>query len=158
MEVGNSGTVKVITGYLNPGEASAIPIIQKAQLLSLDDETVIYDCPPGSACSVQESIQNADYCILAAEPTAFGFHNFQMVEELIRLHRKPCGVIIDKEETPYKPLEDFCREKKLPILMRIPFSKKLAGSISRGELAAAEDPMLKAQFKEVLMKIGGTAT
>ena len=30
------------------------------------------DCPPGSACVVMESIKDADYCILVAEPTLFG--------------------------------------------------------------------------------------
>ena len=45
----------------------------------------IVDCPPGSACSVNESIGDADYCILVAEPTSFGFHNFKMVYELVNL-------------------------------------------------------------------------
>ena len=155
LEIGTRDQLKVITGILNPGEASGIPVIQAAQREAEKDENVIFDCPPGSACSVQESIAEADYCILVAEPTAFGFHNFQMVEELTRLHKKPAGVIIDKMEQPYGPLEDYCQEKDLPILMRIPFQKKLAGLIAEGELAAAHDTELCKAFQKVFAEIGG---
>ena len=155
LEIGVSGSVKVVTGILNPGEASGIPVIEKAQKAARNQKTVIYDCPPGSACSVQESIRNADYCILVAEPTAFGYHNFRMVEELTELLRKPCGVIIDKIENPYAPLEDFCREKNIPVLMRIPFRKDLAAWIAEGKLAAELDPELKDQFLRVYERIGG---
>ena len=157
IEIGQAGSVKVITGLLNPGEASGIPIIKEVQAAASSDDIEIFDCPPGSACSVQESIQNADYCILSAEPTAFGFHNFKMVEELVRLHKKPYGVIIDKMDAPYEPLEDYCRENNLSVLMRIPFRMEYAELISNGELAAAHDPELKKRFREVYQKIVGSA-
>ena len=155
LEIGTSGNLRVITGILNPGEASGISVIQKAQEASAGLDPVIYDCPPGSACAVQESIQNADFCILVAEPTAFGFHNFQMVEELVRLHHKPCGVIIDKQTEEYAPLENFCRDHNLPILMRVPFRKDLAGWISSGKLAVSQDPDLKEIFQRLYEEIGG---
>ena len=155
LEIGVSGQIRVITGILNPGEASGIPVIHQAQKEAGQEETVIFDCPPGSACSVQESIGAADYCILVAEPTAFGFHNLQMVAELVRLHKKPCGVIIDKQDAPYAPLEAFCRAWDLPVLMRIPFRRDLAAMISQGELAAERDPQLKQEFLSVYERIGG---
>ena len=155
LEIGQSGSVKVITGVLNPGEASGIPVIQKAQEAAAGEPDVIFDCPPGSACSVQESIQKADYCILAAEPTAFGFHNFQMVYELTRIHRKPCGVVITKMDRPYAPMEDFCEANGIEVLLRIPFKKQLAGVISDGQIAAALDPELKCRFRDLYRKIGG---
>ena len=43
-----------------------------------------------------ETVLAADYCVLVVEPTAFGFHNFQMVYELVNLLHKPCGVVINK--------------------------------------------------------------
>ena len=151
-----SGEVRVITGILNPGEASGIPVIRQAQQEAAGDKTVIFDCPPGSACAVQESIRQADYCILAAEPTAFGFHNLQMVEELVRLHKKPCGIIIDKMEGPYEPLDSFCREKNLPVLLRIPYKNELASLISQGRLAAAWDADFKLELQKVYQLIGGS--
>ena len=149
LEQGQSGSVRVITGILNPGEASGIPVIQAAQAAAGEEGTVIFDCPPGSACSVQESIAKADFCILVAEPTAFGFHNFQMVHELVKLHKKPCGVVINKQEQPYEPLENFCREKGTEILLRIPYERALAGTISEGTLAVSQNAALKQQFRDL---------
>ncbi len=77
LEIGTSGDLRVVTGVLNPGEASGVPVIREA-LRQAQGLTVI-DCPPGSACSVMESIMDVDYCLQVAEPTAFGFHNFRMV-------------------------------------------------------------------------------
>lgn len=154
-EIGTAGSLRVITGVLNPGEASGIPVIKKAQSLASKDRDVIFDCPPGTACPVQESIASADFCLLVAEPTAFGFHNFRMAAELAKLHHKPRGVVIDKMDRPYEPLEQFCREEQIPILLRIPFRKDLAGMIGRGELAAARDPALKKAFYSLYEQIGG---
>ena len=86
LEVGSHGKIKVVTGILNSGEATGVPIIREA--LKLAEGMTIIDCPPGSACSVMESVMDADYCLLVAEPTAFGFHNFRMVHELVTLLKK----------------------------------------------------------------------
>ncbi|MEG1584716.1 MAG: 4Fe-4S binding protein, partial [Anaerovorax sp.] len=73
IEWGERDSVHVVTGIMNVGESSVIPVIKSAlsQTCTAEELTII-DCPPGSACSVMESIQNADYCLLVAEPTAFG--------------------------------------------------------------------------------------
>ena len=102
LEVGTRGDVRVVTGILNPGEASGIPVIR--EVLKQAEGLTVIDCPPGSACSVMESIMDADLCILVAEPTAFGFHNFQMVYQLASLLGRRCGVVINKEDAPYVPL------------------------------------------------------
>lgn len=151
LELGTAGDVQVISGILNPGEASGVPVI-RAALEETRGLTVI-DCPPGSACSVMESIMEADYCLLTAEPTAFGFHNFQMVWELASLLHKPCGVVINKETVPYAPLEDFCREKRLDILTRIPDSPALAQALARGEIPALSMETEGRRFRELWEKV-----
>lgn len=148
-----AGDVKTVTGILNPGEASGIPVIREA--LKQAEGLTIIDGPPGSACSVMESVMDADFCILVAEPTAFGFHNFQMVYELVTLLGRKCGVIINKEETPYEPLEDFCREHDLKILCRIPYSPRIGAMAAAGELVSRKDPELGRLFADVLKQIGG---
>ncbi len=145
--------IKVVTGILNPGEASGVPVIKEA--LKQAEGTTIIDCPPGSACSVMESVMDADFCVLVAEPTAFGFHNFQMVYELATLLHKKCGVVINKEETPYEPLMQFCREKQIPVLAEIPYQQELASLISAGELVSERVASVKEQFESLLQKIGG---
>lgn len=153
VEIGTSGETQVVTGILNPGEASGIPVLQQA--LHHAQGLTIIDCPPGSACPVLESVQSADFCILVAEPTAFGFHNFRMVWELAGLLKKPCGVVMNKTETPYEPLEQFCKAENLPVLARIPYRRQWAQIISRGGILVRELPEARELFRNILEKIGG---
>ena len=60
LEVGKRGNIKVVTGILNPGEATGVPVIREA--LRQADGLAVIDCPPGSSCSVMESVTDADYC------------------------------------------------------------------------------------------------
>ena len=145
--------IRVVTGILNPGEASGVPIIREA--LKQDDGLMIIDCPPGSACSVMESVRDADYCILIAEPTVFGFHNFKMVWELVSLMNKKCGVVINKQEVPYEPLEQFCQEKQLPVLARIPYDKEIAEVIAGGKILTEISVKYGELFHSMLKQIGG---
>lgn len=153
LEIGQSGAIRVVTGILNPGEASGVPVIREA--LRQQGDVIIIDCPPGSACSVMESVMDADFCVLVAEPTAFGFHNFRMVHELVTLLGKKCGVVINKQETPYEPLEQFCEEQDLPILARIPYRPEVAALVSEGALVFEKDEQMKKLFTDLLEKIGG---
>lgn len=156
VETGHHGETRVVTGILNLGEASGVPVIQEA-LKEAEGQNVpvLIDCPPGSACPVVESISDADFCILVAEPTAFGFHNFCMVHELTALLGKPCGVVINKWEGLYEPLEEYCKEKKLPILLRIPYEERIAEIVSSGKILVEEVPEYRKIFQELLKKTGG---
>ncbi len=156
LETGKRGDIQVITGVLDPGEASGVPVISSALKKGSEaGANVIIDCPPGSACPVVESIKEADYCLLVAEPTAFGFHNFCMVHELASLLHKPCGVIINKEEERYEPLEEYCRQKDLPVLLRIPYREEIAKTVSKGKLLVEELPQYMDEFKKLSDRIGG---
>ena len=156
IEYGTHNAITVVTGILNMGEASGVPIIKAALNKGFSiNENVIIDCPPGSACSVMESIDAADLCLIVAEPTAFGFHNFKMVYELAEIMQKPVGIIINKEDEPYLPLNEFCKEKGAKILARIPFSEKLAKISSVGDIISEKDDQYANLFKDILMKVGG---
>lgn len=156
IETGTSENVAVVTGILNMGEASAVPVIREALHTGCVNEGLtVIDCPPGSSCSVMESVSAADYAVFVAEPTAFGFHNFQMVYELVRLLKKPCGVILNKADGPYAPLEDFCEIENIPLLHVFSFSEELAALGAEGKIAVRESEALKQTFQNILKKIGG---
>lgn len=108
LEVGSHGKIKVVTGILNPGEATGVPIIREA--LKLAEGMTIIDCPPGSACSVMESVMDADYCLLVAEPTAFGFHNFRMVHELVTLLEKSAVWSSTSRKSPTNRWNSFVKK------------------------------------------------
>lgn len=156
VETGVHEQVHVVTGILNIGEASGIAVIKAAKKEGFQREGLsIVDCPPGSACSVNESIGDADYCILVAEPTSFGFHNFKMVYELVNLLGKKCGIIINKQDLPYEPMEKFCIENQIEILARIPYDGEAAELSAKGKIVCEEKEEYRLLFRDILKKIGG---
>ncbi len=147
---GVSGDVTIGTGILNTGEASGIPIIKELLKGVGTDQPVLIDCPPGSACIVMESIKDADYCVLVAEPTVFGVHNLAMVYELVCLFKKPHGVVLNKCLDGENPAETFCLDKGIRILARIPFDRELGALSSDAKIAVRESEKYRALFSELL--------
>lgn len=153
IETGKSGKVTVLTGCLNTGEVSGVPIIE-ALLDKINDRVnTIIDCPPGSACIVMESIKKADYCLLVAEPTLFGVHNLQMVHELVKLFKKPFGVVLNKCLDSDNPAEKFCIENNISILARFSYNDELAKINSSGLVAVRENVQFAEQFKQLFSAI-----
>lgn len=154
IQKGVSDTVTVYTGFLYTGEESGVPIIKKL-LESRNDEDLlkIIDCPPGSNCVVMESIKDADYCVLVAEPTVFGVHNLNMVYELVQLFNKPYGVVLNKCLEGENPSEKFCSEHNIPILGRIPFDSELGRLNSNGAIVSRGSQEFKDLFSSLLQKV-----
>ena len=155
--IGQSLDNQVISGEMNTNEESGVKIIKELNNLTKDLNDVIYDCPPGSACSVMESVENANFCILVIESTAFGYHNFCMVHELVKILHKPCAVIINKFESEYQPLEDYIKKENLDVLMRIKFDIKLSKLISEAKLLVDEDKETKDLFAKSIEKLRSIA-
>ncbi len=149
---GRAERVTVWTGTINTGESTGIPIIKRllAANKSQSDQISLIDCPPGSACIVMESIQDADYCILVAEPTLFGLHNLKMVHELVRIFSKPHGVVLNKALGLNNPISQFCAEEEIKIIGEIPFESKLGTLNSNGKIAALEDKNYHNLFSNLL--------
>ena len=151
---GISEGVTVISGVLNIGEESGVPIVRKI----LSDEQVqktftCIDCPPGSACIVMESIKDADYCILVAEPTIFGAHNLKMVHELVKLMDKPHGVVLNKCMDGENPSETYCVENDIQVLAKIPFDPELGAISSDALIAVREKEHYRQLFSSLLQNV-----
>ena len=163
IEAGRSGDVNVFTGILNTGEVSGVPVIRKLLEMTGDDATceqspakgggdVVIDCPPGCACVVMESIRDADFCILVAEPTIFGVHNLNMVYDLVSMFGKKFGVVLNKclDDGSENPAETFCNEHGINIVGRIPFSKELGLINSNGDIISRVNDSYKELFAGIL--------
>ena len=173
IEKGKSQGIDVYTGILNTGEVSGVPIIEKLleenrklnsnviknsateNSATGNEKLSIIDCPPGSACIVMESIKDADFCVLVAEPTAFGAHNLEMVYELVSLFDKSFGVVLNKCLDGENPSEEFCKEKGIKILGRVPFEKELGELNSNAKIAARESEKYNKLFKNILETVKG---
>ncbi len=154
IQEGISKDVKVISGIMNTGEESGVSIIKK--LLSKNTDSIKYtiiDCPPGSGCSVMESIKDADYCLLVAEPTIFGVHNFNMIYKLVTLMGKPFGAVLNKCFDEENPAESFCLNNNIKILGKIPFDNELGELNSNGLIVSREDNKYYDLFKQLMDRI-----
>ena len=155
IESGFSEYVEVHSGILNVGEVSGIPIIKELLRENYNrEEVTIIDCPPGSSCIVMESIKEADYCILVAEPTLFGCHNLNMVNELVNVFNKPYGVVLNKCVDGINPAEVYCEENKIKILGKLGFDQELGLLNSQGLIVARESKKYSDIFLKLLTNIG----
>jgi MinD superfamily P-loop ATPase len=154
IDIGHSEDVNVFTGTLNIGESSGTPIISNLlKEFEKDNKLTIIDAPPGSACIVMDTIKDVDYCVLVAEPTEFGSHNLNIVYELVKLFKKPFGVVLNKTLDKENPSENFCISKGIKILGKIPYDKNLGDLNSNSLIAAREDNFYRNKFKNILKAI-----
>lgn len=142
-----------IQGRLNIGEPISIPIINELKNRVKDDIAVVLDCPPGASCSVVQSIENCNYCILVTEPTPFGLHDLKIAVKLVEKMKIPFGVIINKSSDKETNIKKYCQEKGIDILMEIPFSKEIAKAYSNGILPVEIDSGLKKEFNNLYKKV-----
>jgi len=151
--VSSLNAVLVVTGILNTGEATGIPIIKKLLKKAESYQTPVFiDCPPGSACGVMESVKAADYCVLVAEPTIFGAHDLSMAYRLVRLYDKPSGVVLNKCLEGGDPSEEFCLKNGVPILGRIAYDGELGALNSNAEIAFEKSGKYRRLFSSLLEK------
>jgi MinD superfamily P-loop ATPase len=129
------GTIKNIDffhGILNIGEMQAIPVIKQLKRKIDKKKNVIIDVPPGTTCPVIESIKGSDFCILVTEPTPFGLHDLKLAVEVVKHMYILYGVVINRDGIGNKDVEKYCKDQKIPILLKIPERKEIAQLYSKG--------------------------
>jgi len=150
IKTGQSKDTKIMTGTMHVKEASGVPIINQLLEQSKTYDNVVIDCPPGSACTVMESIKEAEFCVLVAEPTLFGQHNLAMVHELVTLYKKPYGVVLNKSIEGVNPSRDYCEKQKIAILGEVKYGEHLASLLSDGKIPVREDDHYRNLFNEIV--------
>lgn len=162
VRTGKKGKIDFIDGLLNIGEPMSPPLIRAVKKKGLSFElramnhelrTVIIDAPPGTSCPVIESVKKSDYCILVTEPTPFGLNDLVLAVEALRKLKIPFGVLINRSDIGNKGVEDYCREQKIEILMKIPFDKKIAETYSKGIPIVKAIPKYKKEFEKLFKNI-----
>jgi MinD superfamily P-loop ATPase len=152
---GEAKGVEIVYGELNVGEAMAVPLIRAVKNQMKTDKNVVIDAPPGTACSLVASVHKTDYCILVTEPTPFGLHDLKITVQVLKDLGVPMGIVINRAGLGDRKVYEYCEKEGIPLLMEIPFSKKIAELYSRGVPFVAEMPEWKEAFLEVRDKIKG---
>jgi MinD superfamily P-loop ATPase len=121
-------------GCLNISEPMATPIIRqlKKSIIAKKDSIIVLDAPPGASCSVVETLRGVDFALLVAEPTPFGVHDLRQMIGIVTEMGISAGVIVNREKAPFPPLESLCSDNNLPILLHIPFDRRIASGLAEG--------------------------
>jgi MinD superfamily P-loop ATPase len=153
IEVGHRNGLEFIHGRLRVGEAMAPPLIRKVRSLARPDKVTIIDAPPGTSCPVIASMKGADFVLLVTEPTPFGLHDLKLAVGAVRMLGIPCGLVINRSDMGDDRLREYAGSEGIPVLMEIPFDRKIAESYSRGELLVDVMPEWRERFLELYQRI-----
>lgn len=153
VEHGQKGNLDVYQGVLNIGEAMAAPVIKALKHRINPEGPVILDAPPGTACSLRETIGDVDYVLLVTEPTPFGLHDLKLTVDVVRQLSLPMGVVINRDGVGDQRVETYCDKENIPILMKIPHSEAIAHLYSKGIALVEDDESWNMQFQNLWRKI-----
>lgn len=137
-------------GILEIGRAIAPPVIRQLKQRINSDGLVIIDASPGTSCPVVEAMKGADFVLLVTEPTPFGLHDLRLTVEVARDEMGlPVGVVINRDGIGDEKVEEYCQSEGIPILMRIPFDRRIAEVYSEGGLVIEALPEYRERFREL---------
>ena len=156
-EAGHSGHLEFVHGRLRVGEAMSPPLIRKVRSFTKPGVITIIDAPPGTSCPVIASIKGADFVLLVTEPTPFGLHDLKLAMGAVRMLGIPCGLVINRSDIGDDRVREYAKEAALPIVMEIPFDRRIAEAYSRGQMLVEVMPEWREKFLELYERIVGLA-
>ncbi len=153
MESGWCGNLGFVHGRLRVGEAMAPPLIRKVRANRNGAKTIIIDAPPGTSCPVIAAMRGTDFVLLVTEPTPFGLHDLRLAVEAVRLLGIPCGLVINRADMGDEGVREYAGQEGIPVLMEIPYNRKIAEAYSRGTPFALAMPEWAERFRELYNSI-----
>lgn len=153
LKFGLSGDLRLVYGELEVGEPLAVPIIREVKRQIEGSRDVILDSPPGTSCPMIETVKGSDYCILVTEPTPFGLHDLKISVQVLEDMGLQFGVIINRSDIGDRKVYEYCNRKEIPILMEIPFQRRIAELYSRGVAFTSEMPEWREKFQTLFDEI-----
>ncbi len=162
--------VHLLYGDLNSGEVLAPPLIRAVKRRGASEANameaggpgytapgaggpLIIDSPPGTTCPMVTAVKDSDFCLLVTENTPFGLHDLEMAVQVLDDLDMPMGVVINRSDIGHSDVEEFCRRKSIPVLLRIPYSRKIAEFYARGESIVDADSEYRLRFQEMYRRI-----
>ncbi len=142
-----NGIPSLVEARMNIGGMTPVPLIKGAlKQIHSDTEITILDSPPGTSCPFITTVSAADYVILVTEPTPFGLSDLKQSVDTLKQLDKPCGVIINRAGLGNKSVHQYLEQENIPLLLEIPFDKRIAETYARGQLVIETQPLLGEQL------------
>jgi MinD superfamily P-loop ATPase len=146
IERGRFDGKEFIHGKLRVGEAMSPPLIKAVRGFARPDRLTIIDAPPGTSCPVISAMKGVDFVLLVTEPTPFGLHDLKLAVGAVRILDIPSGLVINRSDMGDDRVLDYAEKENIPVLMEIPFDRKIAEAYSRGEMMVTALPEWKGKF------------
>ena len=153
IERGYRNGLEFVHGRLRIGEAMSPPLIRKVREYARPGPLTIIDAPPGTSCPVIASMKGADYVLLVTEPTPFGLHDLKLAVGAVKILGIPSGLVINRSDMGDDQVKKYAEEASLPVLMEIPFDRRIAEAYSRGDMAVEVLPEWKERFTQLYHRI-----
>ena len=153
IETGRKDGLEFVHGSLRVGEAMSPPLIKKVRSFALPDQLTIIDAPPGTSCPVIAAMKGADFVLLVTEPTPFGLHDLKLAVGAVKILGIPCGLVINRSDMGDEQVKKYAKEEGIPLLMEIPFDRRIAEAYSRGQLLVEVMPEWKEKFEMLYRRI-----
>ncbi|MBW1866964.1 MAG: 4Fe-4S binding protein, partial [Deltaproteobacteria bacterium] len=153
LQLGHCDELTFADGKLRVGEAMAPPLIKKVRSCADPDRIIIIDAPPGTSCPVIAAMTDTDFVLLVTEPTPFGLHDLKLAVGAVNILDIPAGLVINRSDMGDDKVREYAESVNLPILMEIPFDRKIAEAYSRGELLVDVMPEFKENFIKLYKRI-----
>lgn len=144
-----SEKARLIESRMKVGVQSPVAVIKAAIKQANDTEIVLMDSPPGTSCPFIQTVNKADYVVLITEPTPFGLSDLKQSVETLKTMHKPVGVIVNRAGLGDDAVYAYLEEEGIPLLIDIPFDRKIASLYSNGKLLTEEDADWERKFSDL---------
>ena len=147
LKLASAGDLRLVYGELEVGEPMAVPLIREVKRHIDKSRNVILDSPPGTSCPVIETVKDSDFCILVTEPTPFGLHDLKIAVQVLEDMKISLGVVVNRASIGDRKVYEYCKEKDIPILLEIPYNRRIAELYSKGIPFSLEMPEWSERFQ-----------
>jgi MinD superfamily P-loop ATPase len=153
LNFGVTDELSLVYGELEVSKPLAVPIIKAVKKQITADVDTILDSPPGTSCPFVETVSGSDFCLLVTEPTPFGLHDLKIAVEVLRRIKVPLGVVVNRAGIGDKKVYDYCQAETIPIMLEIPYDRKIAELYSNGIPFSLEMPDWEEKFQTLYSEI-----
>jgi MinD superfamily P-loop ATPase len=121
----------LVEAKLRVGSPAQTRLIKKMKLHHIqNDDYIILDSPPGTSCSVVETVVDANFVVLVTEPTPFGLYDLSLTINLLNQLGKDYGVVVNKSIRESDIVDKFLDERSIELMQKIPYSISYAKEYS----------------------------
>lgn len=109
---------------------------KQMQTAAINTEFAIIDGSPGIGCPVIASLSGVDMVLIVAEPSLSGISDMERIIKTAKQFKTKIAVCVNKFDTNYENtnlIEQFCQEKNISFVGKIPFDHLVVKAVNNGQ-------------------------